>query len=81
MEGEAGLPGFDVRALADVGIEGAGVAIVGGVERAVGVQAFGEAEGDLLAGPGVLERKARDAGEVAPEVEDEDAGLDLGDLL
>ena len=65
-------------ACADVGVDAAGFAEVGGVDRAVGVEPLGEPKRDLL--PGF----ARDlqpghAGEVLAQVEHVDTGLRLGD--
>jgi hypothetical protein len=79
VEGEARLVGFVRAAAAGVGVGDAGLAEVGGVDGAVGIEALGEAQGDLLAGRGVAESEAVDAGEILREVEDVDAGGGLGD--
>ena len=49
VEGEPRRPGFLASARADVGVGDAGLAEVGGVDRAVGVEPLGEPQGDLLA--------------------------------
>ena len=78
VEREPGRPGLLALARADVGVDAAGLAEVGRVDRAVGVEPLGEPEGDLLA------RLARDlepghAGEVLAHVEHVDARLRLRD--
>ena len=79
VEGEPRLPDLFALALEDVGVDGPGAAEVGRVDRAVGVEHFGEAEHDLRAGrPADLQ--PREAGEVLAHVEDVNARLRLGDL-
>ena len=45
------LPDLDTAAATDVSIDAACLAQVGGVDRAVGIEALGKAQGDLLACP------------------------------
>ena len=79
VEGEPRLPDLLALALEDVGVGAPGGAEILGVDRAVGVEHFGEAEDDLRAGrPADLQ--PREAGEVLAQVEHEDPRLRLGDL-
>ena len=70
---EARLPLLDARAFRDVVCGGPRGAQVGGVERAVGLQHFGEAHLDLASGLG-LHAQARPAGDVLAEIVDVDVG-------
>src|ERR1035441_7631887 len=74
VEGETRLPGLSAFAFADVSIRGAGAAQVDGVNGAVRIEALSKPERDLLARlTGHLE--TRDANEVLPQVEHENARL------
>ena len=78
VEGEARLPRFLAAACADVAVGGAGAAQARGVEGAVGFEHFAKAQRDR----GAAFRangQARPAGDILREVEDEHAGLWLGD--
>ena len=72
VEGEPGRPDLLVAALADVGVDAAGLAEVGRVDGAVGIEPLGEPEDDLLAGL-AAEPKPGDAREVLAVVEHVDA--------
>ena len=67
-------------AAADIRVRDAGLAEVGGVDRAVGIEPLGEPQGDLLARLAVR-LQPRHAGEVLAHVEHLNAGLRLGDRL